>query len=131
MLQSSSFNRECLETLSIFLGLPIEFIDFAECIEKFDPVAATEQNLQLEALIEQAHVNMSSTVGITVRRGQPVTDAKLGTLHPTFETIIQYSISKPVYAASRRFEAYRRLFQDLYRGISMYVFLYGLMCCVY
>ena len=123
MRESSTFPYEALHALSVFLNLPLELLHYSEEQEKFDPVATADQHLQLEALIEQAQNNIVSDLGVSVRRGKQVSvPAALpgvvgDTAHPTYETLIQYDNNKPVYVASRRFEAYRRLFKDLYKGI--------------
>jgi hypothetical protein len=115
MRECASFDASCNKLLSVFLNLPLDVITFAETKEKFDSLATEDQHLQLEALIEQAQSNMLSDLGVTVRRG--FIRGETGDTHPTFETMVQYDLSKPVYAASRTFGAYRKLFKDLYRGM--------------
>lgn len=112
MRESPLFDYKLMEALSIFLNVPLELLHYAEKVEKFDDSRTTEKHLQLEALIDDARTNLSNNVSVTVRRKQPTaTDT-----HPMFETLIQYDFQKPVYIASRRFGAYRKLFKDLYRG---------------
>lgn len=124
MRESVTFPHEALHALSVFLNLPMDLLHYTEEKDKFDPVATEDQHMQLEALIEQAHNNITSDLGVSVRLGKRVSvpAALPGTVvdstHPTYETMIQYDINKPVFVASRRFEAYRKLFKDLYKGIQ-------------
>lgn len=123
--ESSKFPYDVLSSLSIFLNLPLDLLHFNENSSRFDDLATQDHHLQLEALIEQAHSNLNNNLGVLVRRGIPVVESSVAgstQAHPTFETLIQYSLNSPVYIASRRFEAYRKLFRDLYRGITAYLF---------
>ena len=85
--------------------------------DTFDSTLTVDHHQQLESLIQQTENHMTSQLHVSVRRGKPI-QTETGD-HPTFETILEYDPSKPAYAASRRFEAYRNLFKELYAGSDM------------
>lgn len=123
MEQSHTFPPDVMQSLSVFLNLPLSLLTYKPSAVKFDDAATIDQHLQLEALIEQAQNILTSNVHVIVRRGEAACAVR-GSVdcapdpHPVFETLVQYDTLKPVYVAARRFDAYRRLFMDLYKGLA-------------